>query len=60
MLTKRVFIRMRHTGGRYERRGNFDRKRLPNTEEHCTGWYLLGLLPLFISVDRVVYLTDAK
>lgn len=59
MLERREFIRRRKVRGRFYRY-DYSRRRLPNVEEYCTGWYLFGVLPLFVSVWKTIYLTDAK
>ncbi len=57
MLVKRVFIRGRVVRGRQYSQ-TYSGRKIPNAKEQCTGWYLFGVIPLFVSVDHVEYLTD--
>jgi hypothetical protein len=59
MIVRRIFIRSRVVRGRYHST-TYSGRKVPNAAEHCTGWYLFGLVPLFISVERVEYFTDIK
>lgn len=57
MIVKRAFIRHRVDRSRRIWR-NYRGRKMPNVKEECVGWYLFGLIPLFVNAHSTAHLTD--